>query len=56
MNKLTTAFPGVPILSGFGNNDVVYHDSVPKANERHEFYSDVFDMWFTNITANQEIA
>lgn len=52
ITKLTEAFPGVPILSGFGNNDVVYHDSVPKADERHEFYADVFDILFANVTAN----
>lgn len=56
VNRLTTAFPEVPLLIGFGNNDVIYHNAVPQNDVREEFYAEVFDMWFTNVTANQEIA
>jgi len=55
IKRLKRTFPDTPILPGFGNNDVVYHDSVPAFDQKTEFYDEVYDLWFTNVEANKEI-
>ena len=36
----------------FGNNDCKYHDNAPPEDERVEFYTFIFDLWFKNHKAN----
>ena len=52
MTKIQKVYPGVPILSSIGNNDVEYHYQAPNTTDKAQYYSDMFDLWFTNVSAN----
>ena len=47
INSVQTKFPGVPIISAIGNNDVLNHYQAPGNESQKElFYGDLFDIWF----------
>lgn len=37
----------------FGNNDCKYHDNGPPEDERNEFYSFIYKLWFENHPGNK---
>ena len=56
VTAIKTNFPGIPILPVIGNNDVVYHDMAPIKDNKKDYYDTLWDIFFTNVTANAEIA
>lgn len=56
MAAIVSFFPDIPILPVIGNNDVVYHDQAPTADQKASFYSDLLSMWFEAVPANSAIA
>ena len=52
MTYVKEAFPSTPLIPVIGNNDVEYHDQAPTAEDKEMYYSDLWEIWFTNITAN----
>ena len=45
----------MPILPVIGNNDVVYHDQVPNEEFHDEYYNDLWEIWFEEVSANAHI-
>jgi len=45
----------VPILSAFGNNDPEFHYQAQTGNGEQNYYEAMFDMWFTEHTANNKL-
>lgn len=43
--------PNTLIIPSFGNNDFKYHYNSPDEDHKTEFYSYIFDLWFTNMTS-----
>jgi len=40
----------------FGNNDCKYHDNSPPEDEKNEFYSFIYKLWFENHSPNHPYA
>ena len=49
-------FPDTPVFLTLGNNDSKYHDNAPFKEDKEEFYSFLFDLWFNNFPANVKYA
>ena len=47
-------FPELLVLMNIGNNDG-YHDQGPREEQKDEFYSYLYDLWFTQHPGNAEI-
>lgn len=56
MTTIASYFPDVPILPSIGNNDVDYHDQAPELDAAAQYYGDLWQIFFQNITANKDIA
>ena len=56
MDSLVEQFPDIPIIPVIGNNDVMYHDQAPSAEQKDQYYQDLWEIWFEDITANAAIA
>lgn len=54
--EIMTAFPDIPIIPVVGNNDVVYHDQAPTAENKEAYYTALWEIWFENVPANAHIA
>ena len=48
--------PNIPIFMTFGNNDCHYHDNAPPTDEKADFYSFIWNLWFVNHPANLPFA
>jgi len=56
IESIVAAFPKVPILPVIGNNDVEYHDQAPTAEQKTDYYTDLWEIWFESVPANAHIA
>ena len=52
----TEFFPDIPVFLSFGNNDCKWHDNAAFQEEKNEFYSYMFDLWFSKHPANRKYA
>lgn len=46
---ITKVFPGVPLIPGIGNNDVLAHYSAPKTVDKSMYYNDLYTILFDNL-------
>ena len=42
MKIIEKKFPGVPIISTIGNNDVMYHYQAPNTTDKINYYADLY--------------
>ena len=47
INAINSRFPGVPIISNIGNNDVINHYQAPNGTNKDIFYRDLYSIWFS---------
>ena len=54
-------FDNVPILTSFGNNDMIYNHKLPGEDRdgtlkltSEKFYQEIYDIWFTDRKGNQK--
>ena len=52
IDTIQAKFPGVPILSNVGNNDLLYHYKPPTSEEKAMYYGDLLQIWFADVEAN----
>ena len=45
-------FPTTPILPAIGNNDCYYHDLAPEPANATQYFTELQQVFFANITAN----
>jgi len=50
----TKYLPNTPIFLSFGNNDAKFHDNAPHFNEKSEYYTELYNMWFVNHPGNKK--
>ena len=48
--------PDTPVFLALGNNDSKYHDNAPFKEDKEEFYSFLYDLWFKDFPANAKYA
>ncbi len=48
-------FPNTLFLPTFGNNDFKFHYQTPSPDYQKEFFSKLFDLWFTNNPTNKAL-
>ena len=46
-------FPNALVLPSFGNNDPKYHYMALNNEDKQEYFSFVYDAWFTHMSGNQ---
>jgi len=44
--------PSTLMLPSFGNNDIKFHYQAPDEDEKHQYYSHIFNLWFERIPFN----
>ena len=47
--------PNTIFLPTFGNNDFKFHYMAPTPDYAQEFYSKIFDLWFTKNPTNKRL-
>lgn len=55
INMVVEYFPNTPILPAIGNNDCYYHDMAPELQDQAQYYTELQDIFFKNVTANAAI-
>jgi hypothetical protein len=50
---VATYLPETLFIPTFGNNDFKFHYQAPTLNYSKDFYSTIFDLWFTKNPMNQ---
>jgi hypothetical protein len=50
--RIKEQFPEAVILPCIGNNDIEYHYKAPTLQDKYNYYGDLFNIWFTNVSAN----
>lgn len=49
----TSNFPNTPVFMTFGNNDCKYHNQPTPENDKAEFYSYMYNLWFEDHIPNR---
>lgn len=52
----TQAFPNTPVIYNMGNNDTLFHNQPTYQNDRADFYSFLYKLWFENHAPNRKWA
>lgn len=53
--KISEAFPGKVILPTIGNNDGRFHDQAIDESDRSDYYSFLYDLWFSGFSGNHSL-
>jgi len=54
--KFKEHFPNTLILPTFGNNDGRYHDEAIDEENKADYYSFIYDLWFNQLPGNANLA
>ena len=58
INLMVRNYQNTPIIFTFGNDDLLIHNEIPKAQNltlKHKFYELYYDLWIRNVHANREM-
>lgn len=45
-------FPTTIVLPTFGNNDARYHDAAIDEDDKEDYYTKIYEMWFSALGGN----